>query len=195
MRINKATVASWSLQAGTSCPASKDAEVCKGCYAKKGSYHYPSVKAVRAHNREDYHRDDWVSDMVTEINKSYSYFRWFDSGDVESVELANKIYEVVKQTPETKHWLPTRTDKIPKINSVLVKISELPNVSVRRSADNYGFKKERQGVNSYVIHKEDLQEAENRGVYVCPVTANKERKSCDDCTMCYTAQAVAYLLH
>lgn len=195
MQIFRETVASWSLQAGTSCPASKDAEVCKGCYAKKGSYHYPTVKAVRSHNRADYHRADWVSDMTSEINKRFTYFRWFDSGDVESVELANKIYEVIKNTPNTKHWLPTRTDKIPKINSVLLKISELPNVALRRSADNYGFKKERNGVNTYVIRKEDISYASSCGIFICPVTVNKDRKSCDDCTMCYTSQAVAYLLH
>ena len=36
------------------------------------------------------------------------YHRWFDSGDLQSVEHLAAICEVVKQTPKIKHWLATQ---------------------------------------------------------------------------------------
>ena len=202
MKITGKKVGSWSLPAGTSCPGAKGAEVCEGCYAKKGMYRFPVVKNVREHNAQDYHRDDWVADMVKEVSK-YDYFRWFDSGDIETPELAEKIGKVINITATTKHWLPTRSDKIPKISKTLFKgfpngtnLSASSNVAIRPSADNIGLNnKERPGVNSYVIRDTDLFEAKRQGIFVCPVTTDKNRTSCDTCTMCYTNAKVAYLVH
>lgn len=207
MKITGSKVGSWSLPAGTSCPGAKGAEVCEGCYAKKGMYRFPVVKNVREHNKQDYHRDDWVAEMIKEVSK-YDYFRWFDSGDIETPELAQRIEQVIESTPHCKHWLPTRSDKISSINYHLKRpissiygggmsyISDLKNVALRPSADNIGLNNnERPGVNSYVINPEDVFEAKRQGIYLCPVTTDKNRKSCDTCTKCYTDAKVAYLVH
>jgi len=204
MKITGKRVKSWSLPAGSSCPGSSDAEICKSCYAKKGMYHFPSVKNLREHNKLDYHRNNWVDDMVKEVSKC-DYFRWFDSGDIETPELATKIAEVCRLCPNTIFWLPTRSDKIPAINAAIVattrtaychSLSSLPNVALRISADNIGLNnRERPGVNSYVINQEDIFEAKRQGIHVCPVGVQPNRKSCNDCTMCYTSAKVAYVLH
>lgn len=212
MKIRGAKVGSWSLPAGPSCPGSvidgKIAEVCAGCYAKKGMYRFPTVKGVREYNKDDYKKDDWVERMVKQVSK-YDYFRWFDSGDIESAMLAIKIAHVIELTPSTKHWLPTRSDKIPQIKAHIIAnpnlihfpgsgtIQNYKNVAVRLSADNIGLDKpERPGVNSYVIRHSDLFEAAKRGIHLCPVTApGSTQKSCDTCTMCYTNNPVAYMLH
>ena len=201
MQIKGKRTGSWSLPAGESCPGSKDVEVCKGCYAKKGMYRFPVVKAVREYNKSDYHNDDWIERMVAKVKK-FDYFRWFDSGDIETPELAKKISEVIGKTPNVKHWLPTRSDKISSINKVITlwkpinSLTNGGNVSLRLSADNIGFKKERPGVNSYVIRPTDLFEAKKRSIYVCPVTLpGSTQKSCDTCTYCYGNGDVAYVLH
>lgn len=207
MKITGKKVGSWSLPAGTSCPGAKGAEVCEGCYAKKGMYRFPVVKNVREHNAQDYHREDWVDDMVKEVSK-YDYFRWFDSGDIETPELAHKIRRVIALTGKTKHWLPTRSDKVKSINDTIngatygsslmqsLPISQYNNVALRPSADNIGLNNnERPGVNSYVIRDTDLFEAKRQGIFVCPVTTDNNRTSCDTCTMCYTNAEVAYLVH
>ena len=207
MKIKGKRTGSWSLPAGTSCPGAKGAEVCEGCYAKKGMYRFPVVKNVREHNKQDYHRDDWVDDMVKEVSK-YDYFRWFDSGDIETPELAKKILQVIETTTATTHWLPTRSDKIPAIARVVqgyygddkigngYNIYACKNVAVRPSADNIGLNnQERPGVNSYVIKPEEIFEAKKQGIHVCPVGINPNQKSCDTCTMCYTDAEVAYVLH
>jgi hypothetical protein len=35
------------------------------------------------------------------------YFRWHDSGDIQSIEHLEKIADVAKRTPNCMHWLPT----------------------------------------------------------------------------------------
>ena len=40
--------------------------------------------------------------------KGHPVFRWHDSGDIQSAQHLKNIFEVCKQTPKTKHWLPTR---------------------------------------------------------------------------------------
>ena len=133
-------IKSWSLQALTTCPGSKAkdgglVDACKGCYATQGTYHFPGVKLVRAENQEDWERDGWVADMVEALKKQ-KYFRWFDSGDMYSLKLANKMLEVMIATPHVKHWLPTRMYKFVKFQLILDEMNSLPNVKVRFSSDS-----------------------------------------------------------
>ena len=130
---------SWSLQAIETCPGSKDANgnlvpACSGCYATTGCYNFPDTKAVRADNREDAKRAGWTADMVKALSKE-THFRWFDSGDMYAIELAEKIYSIAKATPTTKHWIPTRMAKFPKFADVIARMQALPNVMVRFSSD------------------------------------------------------------
>jgi hypothetical protein len=131
---------SWSLQALDTCPASKkpDGELvdaCKGCYATTGFYAMGSVKAPREHNREDWKHGDWVDVMAAELDND-RYFRWFDSGDLYSLALAEKVLEVMRRTPWCNHWLPTRMHKFEKFRPVLAEMEKLPNVVVRLSSDS-----------------------------------------------------------
>jgi hypothetical protein len=133
-------ILSWSLQAVDTCPGAIESpgvlvDACKGCYATTGNYNYPNVKAPRLSNREDWTRLEWVDDMVKALDSS-RYFRWFDSGDVYSLGLAEKILEVMTRTPWCKHWLPTRMHKFPKFKQVLQSMQRLDNVSVRFSSDS-----------------------------------------------------------
>lgn len=132
-------IKSWSLQALDTCPASIEngelVAACKGCYATTGNYNYPNVKAPRAHNKQDWQRLEWADDMVQALQDS-RYFRWFDSGDMYSLGLAEKILEVMQRTPWVQHWLPTRMHKFPKFRSVLTTMQSLENVMVRFSSDS-----------------------------------------------------------
>ena len=138
-KASKMPCRSWSLQALDTCPASigTDGELvdaCKGCYATDGNYRFSNVKAPRLHNREDWKQADWVDAMVAELDND-RYFRWFDSGDMYSLKLAEKIYAVMVATPWTRHWLPTRMHKFAKFADILAKMEALPNVVVRLSSD------------------------------------------------------------
>lgn len=143
IRISKASkmpCRSWSLQALDTCPASKNADgslvdACQGCYATDGNYRFSNVKAPRIHNKEDWKRDEWVADMVKELDND-RYFRWFDSGDMYDLRLAHKILEVMQSTPWVRHWLPTRMHKFEKFGGVVEAMQSLPNVVVRLSSDS-----------------------------------------------------------
>ena len=133
-------IRSWSLQALDTCPGSIESpgvlvDACKGCYATQGNYRFSNVKAPREFNRIDWTRFDWCDDMVSELAND-EYFRWFDSGDMYSLGLAEKILEVMQRTPWCKHWLPTRMHKFPKFALVLRAMQALPNVMVRPSSDS-----------------------------------------------------------
>mgnify|MGYP003348110100 CR=1 FL=1 len=133
-------IASWSLQAGDTCPASYDENgnlvpACAGCFAKNGNYRFSNVKKPRLFNRLDWVRDDWVDDMVKALSND-RFFRWFDSGDMYSIKLAEKMYQVMQLTPWVSHWLPTRMNKFAKFQDVISRMSALPNVSVRFSSDS-----------------------------------------------------------
>ena len=133
-------IRSWSLQALDTCPGSKSSDgslvdACKGCYATTGNYNYPNVKAPRLHNREDWQRGSWVDDMVKALD-SDRYFRWFDSGDMYAIGLAEKMLEVMQRTPWVKHWLPTRMHKFAKFQAIIDQMDALDNVVVRRSSDS-----------------------------------------------------------
>ena len=85
--------------------------VCHGCYALKGNYHYPNVKAPRAHNLALL--DDlaaWVPAMVQAISSSKhgGFFRWHDSGDLQSVDHLAAIADIAEALPGVQFWLPTK---------------------------------------------------------------------------------------
>jgi len=91
--------------------------VCEGCYALKGHYRYPNVKAPRAANLETIRLaqasgewEGWIAGVVAAIDGSErsGFFRWHDSGDVQSIEHLEAIAEVARRLPGIRFWLPTK---------------------------------------------------------------------------------------
>ena len=81
---------------------------CSGCYALKGNYiRFPAVQKAMERRARSLVHESWITAMVTLI-KRHRWFRWHDSGDLQSVQHLNNIFEVCKLTPKTRHWLPTR---------------------------------------------------------------------------------------
>ena len=189
-------IRSWSLQALDTCPGSKASDgslvdACSGCYATTGNYVFDNVKAPRLHNREDWQRDAWVSDMVKELD-SDRYFRWFDSGDVYALELAEKILEVMTLTPWVKHWMPTRMFKFAKFRPIISKMQALPNVSVRFSSDAIDgtFSAE----HGSTIGTIDIL-TEIKGLSICHAYDNNGK--CSGCRTCWdkNVPVVGYVAH
>ena len=80
---------------------------CHGCYALKGRYRFQNVKDAMARRLAALQDSRWVRAMVT-LMEGRKYFRWHDSGDIQSAWHLKRILEVCRQTPATSHWLPTR---------------------------------------------------------------------------------------
>lgn len=189
-------IKSWSLNALETCPGSVSHKgelvaACRGCYATTGNYVFSNTKAPREHNRRDWQRDDWVSDMVQAL-AGERFFRWFDSGDLYDVRLARKMFAVMRDTPDVKHWLPTRMHKFVKFRPVLDAMRALPNVAVRFSSDSVN------GAFTPGVHGSTIitsREAAPAGVKVCE--AYEHGGKCSGCRACWDASipVIAYVAH
>lgn len=196
-KASKMPCRSWSLQALDTCPASKNSDgtlvdACKGCYATTGNYRFPNVKAPREHNREDWKREDWVQDMVSALDND-RYFRWFDSGDMYDLRLAEKILAVMTQTPWVKHWLPTRMHKFPKFAQVIADMENLPNVVVRLSSDSIQGETIQGATTSTIIPVDD--EIQFASFTICKAYTRDGK--CGTCRACWSkdTSVVAYPAH
>ena len=72
-----------------------------------GRYNFKYTKIAMARRLEALKDSRWVRAMIT-LMEGRKHFRWHDSGDIQSAWHLKRILEVCKQTPSTKHWLPTR---------------------------------------------------------------------------------------
>ena len=88
--------------------------VCHGCYALKGRYRFNNVKQALQRRATSLDHPHWVEAMVALIT-GHKYFRWHDSGDLQSEWHLKQIIEVCKRTPSTKHWMPTREARFLKL--------------------------------------------------------------------------------
>jgi len=84
--------------------------ICFFCYAHKGRYVFPNVKAAMKKRLKSLRQLNWVDMMVFMIGKreKSGFFRWHDSGDVQGVWHLEKMAEVARRLPNIKFWLPTR---------------------------------------------------------------------------------------
>lgn len=196
---SKLGVKSWSLQAINTCPASIGSngdlvDACKGCYATSGNYRFANVRAPREFNRQAWEQDAFVSDFIKALHKE-RFFRWFDSGDMYDLRLANKMLEIMKGTPHVKHWLPTRMYKFKKFHSIIEKMAALPNVTVRLSSDSIVgelVKSSVSDLNSTIIPEYEI---DSYNGFICQ--AFYQDGKCLNCTACYdkTVKTVAYVGH
>ena len=103
----------WNCITGLKLQAVKNS-VCAGCYAMKGRYRFPNVRKAMDRRLTALQDPRWVDAMVTLV-KGQPWFRWHDSGDIQSPEHLKNIFEVCNRTPETRHWMPTREVKFLKL--------------------------------------------------------------------------------
>lgn len=189
---------SWSLQALETCPGSVgvDGELvpaCSGCYATTGNYVFANVKAPRAHNKEDWQLDGWEDAMVAALFDE-EYFRWFDSGDMYAIALAQKMLNVMRRTPWCKHWLPTRMYKFAKFSAVIKEMMALENVMVRPSSDAIDGSYT-PGVHGSTIVPDAQTAASNPALFVCGAYSRDGK--CGPCRACWdkSVPMIAYPAH
>ena len=195
---------SWSLPAWETCPSArsengKPVDACAHCYALQGAYQWKEATELRAYNLENWKLNTWIEDMVVLITKEgkrnkKNLFRWFDSGDIYCLDLALKIEQVIKATPNIRHWIPTRQYKDKKVKPVLDRINQLPNAVARFSSDSV------KGVILDSVYNSTITQNANdikssKGVSICG--AYKRKGKCESCSACWDKRinTIVYPLH
>lgn len=111
-----------------------------------------------------------------------------------AIDLAEKIYNIMKATPHVKHWLPTRMHKFKKFASILEKMASLPNVCVRFSSDSIsgGIVESGKAQNSTIVESSEKTTGE---YFTC--RAYESSGKCNQCRTCWDkrVKTVAYPAH
>jgi hypothetical protein len=158
--------------------------VCSGCYALKGRYRFPNVKDAMQRRLDSINHPLWIQAMATSIIETKTgFFRWHDSGDLQSLDHLKKIFEVCKLTPSIQHWLPTREASI----ISCIQADEVPkNLIIRLSAHKVDGK-----ASTFWPWTSTVVTSEK----TCP--AAEQENKCKDCRACWdrTIPNVAYGKH
>jgi hypothetical protein len=171
----------WACQTGSKLRKVKGSP-CYGCYAFKGRYNFSNVQQALRRRLDALESPLWVDAMVTLI-KGQPWFRWHDSGDIQSEQHLKNIFEVCKLTPDTKHWLPTQE------RQYLPKPEEVPeNLIIRLS----GSKIDGPSPKAWPWTSSVVTSSEAR---TCP--APEQNNECGSCRACWdkSTSNVAYGKH
>jgi hypothetical protein len=165
---------------------------CNKCYAMRGNYVRPNVQLGLKKRFDAFKKNNFVDAMSLMINRyaiKSGYFRWFDSGDLNSISMLEKIVMVCHSTPKIKHWLPTREVKI--VKDYLKIYKKFPsNLLVRVSAPMIDGKPLKSFKWTSTVHHK-----KNHIGHDCP--ARFQENKCMDCRACWDRKVknVSYHKH
>lgn len=168
---------------------------CSKCYALKGRYIFPNVmKAMEYRFNALNDMPLWKASMVELIRETYAkpsdkfdnnYFRWHDSGDVQSIEHLKAIADIAKSLPDILFWLPTREYGI--VSEYLRNNCKPENLTIRLSAHMVGKAIERT-IPGTVTSSVDSGIGDK-------CKASKQGNMCLDCRYCWHVNNVDYVQH
>lgn len=170
---------------------------CSKCYAHKGNYRFGNVQAALRRRAQAIVKPLWVeamAELISRRSRKVPYFRWHDSGDLQSVDHLARICAVADLTPQIAHWLPTREYRI--VSEYVESGGAFPdNLCVRMSAHMIGghvptFPRLRGLVTVSTVSRDGYEEA-----HECP--ARHQDNHCGDCRSCWDrdVEHVDYHLH
>jgi hypothetical protein len=199
-KTSKMPSESYSLPAKACITGSKlvnvKGSVCEGCYALKGNYHRfaKTIEPLQYKRLESIKNPLWVEAMIKLIGNK-PFFRWHDSGDIQSVDHLYKIAQIAWRLPKTQFWLPTREANIVKD---FVKQNEIPcNLVIRISAMfmDQEAKLPRSLTKFTNILTSSVHKTKELTGFKC--VAPSQKGQCGDCRACWdnTVTNVSYHAH
>jgi hypothetical protein len=182
--------------------------ICNGCYAADTERRWSSARKGWGANfdkaAEWIARDPetWAGAIAFQIRWHLKRLgedchRWFDAGDLQSVEMLRAIVLVCEQTPGIKHWLPTREAKIV-ADWRAAGGTEPANLVIRISSTMVGDKP-RNAPHTSTVHRE----GEQAHGHACPAYSAEHRALndgdmfCGPCRACWSRDVanVSYPFH
>jgi hypothetical protein len=173
--------------------------ICSACYALKGNYMFPAVQEALNKRLNALVNPLWIDTIVELIYKKEKggFFRWHDSGDIQSVEHLLNIMTVADRLPGIKFWLPTREYYMVQ---KAMKIRAIPdNLTIRLSALMFDQTVPPEVVQrlrlptSGAVSKQKRKDDERHAT--CP--AYQQDGKCGDCRACWdkTIDHITYPQH
>lgn len=179
-----------------------EGSICNKCYARKIQKLRPSVNVGWTRNLKSW-RDhleqgkiqEWIKACAFQIDRQAKktgerFHRWFDSGDIDSLDQLIAVVAVAMATPEIKHWLPTREVAI--VKTYLDRIGDFPaNLCVRVSSPMIDGPRLRSFPNTSGVHSKGNEPSAG----VCP--APNQGNNCGACRKCWDTSVthVSYKRH
>lgn len=205
----------WACRAGAHL-AKIPGSVCSACYAARDQMSWPNPQKAQHRRLAAMDRPEWIAAIVrllTDAHKSafrridlglrpgpklmrlgsrhrlneMGWHRWFDTGDLQSVEHLAKIIEVCRQTPNIRHWLPTRETAI--LRAYTGPIPD--NLTIRVSGTMIDGPAPHGWSCVSTVHSDVAPE----GAHVCPAPNQSHR--CMSCRACWSRDVahVSYREH
>lgn len=163
--------------------------VCSKCYALKGRYMFANVQEAQERRFQLLSHPRWVEAMTFLINKKCTkspFFRWHDSGDIQSQAHLRAIVQVARNCPTVSFWMPTRENAM--VAQYLRTHGDFPsNLVVRVSGAMIDGPAPVRFINTSTVT--------SNGEHTCP--AYKQDGKCGSCRACWDPRVtnVAYPKH
>ena len=200
MPCNSFNLSAYFCKVGNKLVTIKDS-VCNGCYALKGRYRMNKKNGVKSHFRKMNKFNNtqlWIDSFVNFFHNHYKttskidsrYFRWFDSGDLQSYRMLLAIVEICRKTPNINHWLPTREYTL--IKKYIKEYKQFPeNLCVRVSAPMIDSVITSYNNTSSVLKDGRIKKTD----VIC--NASQQNNECKDCRLCWNTSIknITYKYH
>lgn len=184
---------SYSIPANKCLVGSKlrnvEGSVCHKCYAFKGFYVFTNPKNALEKRYLSLNDPQWVSNMTLLIGtlESSGYFRFHDSGDIQSIEHFDNICQIARNLPNIKFWLPTREYGF--ISKYVDSKKTIPkNLTVRLSAYMVDGPLPRALAKKLNVVSSGVSTSDN---FTCP--ASEQNNMCLTCRKCWDKKVVAVI--
>lgn len=178
------------------CSCREDAPCKETCYACKGIQKMANVQAAYYRNFRIYNDDpdNFFEQVYCKVKFSgLPKVRWFDSGDIPDYEFLERMVELCKKTPDTKHMAFTKRYEL--VNEYIDKNGNLPdNLNIIFSAwDKIWEVPNPHGLGvAYVDFKEKRLNPEiPKNAFVCP----GRESTCSACGVCWNKKVKVVVFH
>jgi hypothetical protein len=186
---SKTACPSWAISRKT-CVGAKGCNICKSCYANKGTFRYSATENA-VQKRYEWFNENSESLIVDSIvngilRYNEPYFRVHVSGDFENARSIRIWNRIASKLPEVKFWIPTKAYRIKNLLPALKKLNALPNATVRPSSSDFDIEvPEIEGLSAGLgAYRKTIQ----KGYTNCP-------GNCTNCRLCWDSPKEKIAFH
>ena len=174
---------------------------CALCYCdNRGRYKFEEYKACATKRTLSITNPLWTEALVYMINneqkKGYDYFRWHDSGDIQSLDHLEHIIVACICIPLVSHWLPTLEagSHIAQFVQKYGSIDKIDNLCVRASTpfiNKRPMPNKNTGVRASVVIADDrtlrqeMVEFMNNNICPAKLHTGEDKGKCGKCRKCW----------